>query len=438
MINDNLIEAHHLNLQINQERQQSNVFTIVGHISGIDPTTNRIKVVVPTWTNDNTTYLESGWIPLGTSVAGNQYGIQLLPFGQATVTDVTGENSSQNGNTPMAEQVLVHVVGRKRGLYIQSVQMFNQVDVPPSGYDDPSGVKAAPGEWLFKHSTGQYLYFSNDNNIKLESLTNPAPVVQTDQTPSSCDQNIVISAAAYGQNTNTNNDNVHTATSTIEIISDSKGAITTTDSNLLLSAINPDAESTASNSTSVALNSNVTKGTMGQANIDLSASSKGAAIDNAEFTLESETQSTGTCAGTINVNASDIGAGTLDINVKGLTADLNITVDGVTNVMTVTVTDGIVNLITNIVNVDCNAANVDTDTLDVVCSTTASVVSPVTTVTSEQILLGLTGGTPLLNAVTAAFLNGHTHSGVMAGAGTTGPMTTPIPEDVMCLNVSGS
>src|SRR5665213_2243649 len=83
---DSAQEVHHLNLHINQENTASLVFTKIGHVSAVDPTTNQIKVVITDWTNDNQTYMESGWIPLGTAAAGNQFGIQLLPFGGATVT----------------------------------------------------------------------------------------------------------------------------------------------------------------------------------------------------------------------------------------------------------------------------------------------------------------------------------------------------------------
>jgi hypothetical protein len=178
---DHLQEAQHLNLHINQERTQDLVFQVVGHISAVDPTTNKIKVVIPTWTDDNANYIESGWVPLGTAVAGNQFGIQLLPFGGATVTDPTGQMSASNGNQPAAEQVLVHVLGRKKGLYVVGVQKFNTVDVPPSGYQDKSGVQAGSGEWLFKHATGNYIYFDNTGVLTVQAYTNPAPVLQNNQ-----------------------------------------------------------------------------------------------------------------------------------------------------------------------------------------------------------------------------------------------------------------
>lgn len=442
MIDDNLIEHAHQTLQNSQEAQQSNVFTKVGHVSWVDPTTNLIKVVVPDWTNDNQTYMETGPIQLGTPCAGNQYGIQLLPFGQATVTDVTGEQSAQNGNTPMAEQVLVHILGRKRGLYVQGVQMFNQADVPPSGYQDKSGVKANAGEWLFKHSSGGYLYFANQNSITLESYTNPAPVVQTNQTPTGCTQDLNFKSTADGRNTNTNNDNTNTSEANINVTADSSGGTTSNNSNVNVSAQN-NSGTQAQNTASVAVDSTVTSGSIGQANLDLKANSKGATSDNAEFTLEAATQSVGQSQGTINIDAGQIGTGQLDINVKGITGTLNVTVDGTTNEMTVTVTNGIVNVITDIVNVDCEEANItantsttlETGTLDATCTGTATVTAPQANIFSEAVILGNGTAEALLNNLSALVYNEHTHE---APGGVTGPPNQPIDSASECKNVFGS
>jgi len=449
--NDHLIEAAHLNLHINQENTANLVFSVLGHISGVDPTTNKIKVVIPTWTNDNSTYMESGWVPLGTMAAGNEFGIQLLPFGGATATDPTGQNNAQNGNQPAAEQVLVHVLGRKKGLYVVGVQTFNTIDVPPTGYEDKSQVKAQAGEWLFKQASGSYLYFANDNTVQLEALTNPAPVLQTDQTPSDCNTNVVIASSAFGKNSNKNSHTVGSANGTIEIIADSSGATGATQSNLLLSAINPDAEEQAQTTTNVSLNSNVTKGSIGHANLDLVASSKGALSDNAEFTLEASTQSVGQAQGTINIDAGNIGTGQLDINVKGITGTLNILVDGTTNIMNVTVVNGIVNVTTDIVNVDCLEANVTAATATTVttgnlvasCAGTAeltaggttTVTAPQTNVFSDAVILGNGTALALLNDLSAQVYNNHTHP---APGGTTGVPNEPITPTAECQNVFGS
>lgn len=439
--NDYGTEAAHLNLHINQENTSNLVFSVLGHVSGVDPTTNRIKVVIPTWTNDNNTYMESGWVPLGTMVAGNEFGIQLLPFGGATPTDPTGQNGSQDGNVPAAEQVLVHVLGRKKGLYVVGVQMFNTVDVPPTGYQDISGIQAAAGEWLFKQASGSYLYFSNDNETKLVSLINPAPVLQTDQTPDTAGANLLLSAAGYGKNSNTNNENVQTANGTIEIVADSNGGSQAANSTVSIEATQTDGEATANNTSAVSASSTVTTGAVGQANLDLIASSKGALLDNAEFTLGAETQNTGAAKGTINIDAGTLGTGQLDIKVKGITGTLNILVDGETNEMNVTVTDGIVNVITNIVNVDCNEANVtattsttvETGTLTATCAGIATVIAPQANIVSAAVILGVGVAKRLLNDLAAQIFNVHTHQD--AGTGPPFEQITPGEE---CQNVFGS
>jgi hypothetical protein len=309
---DGLIEFNHLALQNAREAAGTNVFTLVGQVSGVDPTTNRIKVVIPSWTNDNTTYMESGWIPLGTPVAGNQFGIQLLPFGQATVTDPLAQKNSQNGNVPLSEQVLVHVLGTKRGLYIQSVQMFNQVDVPPTGYQDLSNVKAAPGEWLFKHSTGAYLYFSNDNLVELVSLTNPAPVVQTNQTPSDLTQTMNLGVQAVGTNSNKNGDQPDT------------------------------------------VNANL--------NIDNIATDGQTNNANTNETILSTTR--GLAAKTLNITADSAqGDGRYIINIASNDSELTINITGNNNTYNLNVPDGVVNVTSDTTNVKSDTVNLGTGTM---------------------------------------------------------------------------
>jgi hypothetical protein len=307
---DALIEFNHLALQNAREAAGTNVFTLVGQVSGVDPTTNRIKVVIPSWTNDNTTYMESGWIPLGTPVAGNRYGIQLLPFGQATVKDPLAQKNSQNGNTPMTEQVLVHVLGTKRGLYIQSVQMFNQVDIPPSGYqDDISNVKASNGEWLLKHSTGSYLYFANDNTVDLLNLINPAPVVQTDQTPDSVSPVFNFGIVADGVNSNKNGSKPQTV------------------------------------STQLNIKNTVTGGTTNNATT-------------AE-TISSDTQ--GVASKSLNITADNTqGAGRYTINIAANDAELTINITGNNNTYNLNVPDGTVNVTSDTTNVKSDTVNLGT------------------------------------------------------------------------------
>lgn len=351
-------ETHHLNLHINQENTASLVFTKIGHVSAVDPTTNQIKVVIPDWTNDNATYMESGWIPLGTSVAGNQFGIQLLPFGGATVTDPSGQSNASNGNIPMAEQVLVHVVGRKKGLYIQGVQMFNTVDVPPTGYQDKSGIAAQSGEWLMKHASGSFMYFTNQGSIELNSFTNPAPVLQTTQTPNLVTQLLNFIATAVGTNSNKNGNKPATAEATYNCGANASGGQTNT-----------------------------------------------ALVSDAVISAD---MGTATKTTTIQADATQ-GRGTYTINITSNNSSMTINIDGNTNTYNLNVVNGTVNVQSETSNIKSNTVNLGTGIMKA-----------------------------LLTDVYAQWMEGHTHSGVMSGSDTTGPMVQQVTPDQEAKNANAS
>jgi hypothetical protein len=269
-------------------------------------------------------------------------------------------------------------------------------------------------------------------------------VLQTDTAPGTLDQTLVLASQAIGQNSNTNGDTVNTVNSNVTIIADSAGGSATANSNLSLTAQQTNAETTANNTASTILESLITTGAIGQANLDLKANSQGADIDQAQFTLEAKSQSVGTANGTINIDAGNLGTGQLDINVKGITATMNILVDGITNVMNITVTQGVVNVITDIVNVDCLEANVtaatsttvETGTLTATVGTEATVTSPQTNIISGIVTLGDGTATQLLNQVSAAIYNAHDH--IDPQGGVTGPPNQLITPAVSCINVFGS
>jgi hypothetical protein len=407
---DHDIEAAQLMLQINQEQIGDSTACHLGYIGGVDPTTNKIQVIFPTATNDDQTYMQSGWIPLGTMVAGNQFGIQLLPFGNGTVTNPTGEaDDSNNNKTQAAEQVLVHVLNRQNGMYITGVQRFNNIDVPPSGYQDKSMIKAAAGEWLFKHASGSYQYYANDGELKLVSLTNPAPILQPKDAPDSVSQNLLLSAAAEGTNSNSNGDKVHSSNGTIELVADANGGSQNENSTINISAEQSNPEQTAQNTSAISVSSEVTAGTVGQANVDLTASSKGATQDNAEFTLSAETQNQGSSTGNITIDAGDIGTGNLNITVKGQTATVKIEVTGQTNEMDITVQDGTVNLTCDTTNVKSGTINLGTGTMK-----------------------------RILTDIAAQVYNSHTHGGVMSGDSTTSTPNQQIQSSDEAQNANAS
>src|SRR6185437_6431615 len=296
---DNLIEAINLNLHNNQERDQNRTYAVMANISAVDPTTNRIKAVVDTWTNDNQTYMESGWLQLTTPAAGNQYGIQILPFGGATTNDPKAQNQGNNGSQPPAEQVVLNVVGHKKALYLGGVQAFNTTNVPPSGYQDKSQIQANAGEWLFKHACGNYLYFANANLLKLISLTNPTPVLQTDQTPDDLSQDIVIGVQAVGVNSNTNGDEPKTVTANGELVSSSTGGQTSSTANLNLGATATSSDNENTQTVEANVNQNVTASTTQQSD-EINAT-----LTNSITATANDDQGTATAQANQTVSATD-------------------------------------------------------------------------------------------------------------------------------------
>lgn len=306
---DSAVETFHLGLHINQEQSNSKVFTVIGHISGVDPTTNKIKCVIPTWTNDTQTYMETGWIPLGTMKAGNQEGIQILPFGGATVTDLTGQVNNPNA---APEQVLIHVLGQKKAFYVVGVQTFNLQDVPPSGYQDKSGVAAQAGEWLFKHASGNYLYFSNQNTVKLISLTNPSPVLQQQDAPSVLNQNLEIGVQAIGTNASSGGSQPATVNSILTIgNSASDGQTNNANTNESVTSVNQ-----------------------------------------------------GLASKILSITADSVqGNGRYAINIDANDAELSITITGNNNTYNLNVPDGIVNVVSQTSNIKSDTVNLGTGTM---------------------------------------------------------------------------
>jgi hypothetical protein len=282
---------------------------------------------------------------------------------------------------------------------------------------------------------------SNKNIVELEAYTNPAPVLQTDQPPTTCETSITIASAAYGQNSNINGDNVPTVIATTDIIADSAGASATTTSNLNLISEHTDAEASAVNTSNTSVEARITNGSSGNANLNLVATSLGADQDNAQFTLACEGQNAPTATGTINVNAADLGVGNLNINVTGLNSTMNILLNGTTNELNITVTKGIINEISDVLSVENLSTSVATTTMNVAAAGTVTVTAggtvtvtaPQVNVFSEAVILGLGIAKRLLNDLAAQIFNIHTH--MDAGTGVPYQQITPIEE---CQNVFGS
>ena len=99
-----------------------------GHIATYDPLLHRVRCVVPSMTDQDGTPSLSGWMPLATMSAGDGYGVQVIPFGGATVDDPTA-----------GEQVVIGVFDRQRG--VAAVQaMFYHANAPPPATNLPTAA----------------------------------------------------------------------------------------------------------------------------------------------------------------------------------------------------------------------------------------------------------------------------------------------------------
>lgn len=113
---------------------------IVGHISSYDPAKHRIRVIVPTYTDDGINFVESGWIKWPGMSVGPGYGVQFAPMGGATI------------NEPMkGEGVLIQRLDNRLGNAAVVGLLFNDVDTAPGG------TTLQPGEIIIKAQSGSVL-----------------------------------------------------------------------------------------------------------------------------------------------------------------------------------------------------------------------------------------------------------------------------------------
>lgn len=93
-----------------------------GHISSYDPTTHRVRCIIPSMTDQDGNPMLSGWMPMGTMSAGGGYGVQVIYKGGATAQNPTA-----------GEQVLIAVFDRQRGVAAVPCMFFGGGLVPPNG-----------------------------------------------------------------------------------------------------------------------------------------------------------------------------------------------------------------------------------------------------------------------------------------------------------------
>lgn len=152
-------------LQVAQQQFGDRIQCVTGFVSSYDPSSHRVRCIVPSWFNPGSSELTlTGWIPLASQWTGNGWGMQFAPFGGATQTNPTG-----------GEQVLLTVYSDRNGTYIGTALLWSDkvaVALPT----------LAAGEGVLKHSSGSALYFRADGSVLIQSAAGLTATVGGDLT----------------------------------------------------------------------------------------------------------------------------------------------------------------------------------------------------------------------------------------------------------------
>lgn len=119
-----------------------------GHISVYDPQLHRIRAIVPTLRTDAGTPVLSPWMPLGSLMVGNGWGIQYIPVGGSTFENPT-----------VGELVQIHIIERTNGITLGAHLHFSQQMMPPI----PNGN---PGDLIMQGPNGNYVYLQSNASGK--------------------------------------------------------------------------------------------------------------------------------------------------------------------------------------------------------------------------------------------------------------------------------
>lgn len=129
------------------------------HIASYDPTLHRVRVVFPTLRNGDGAPVLSPWMPLATVWAGAGFGMQVAPYGGASITDPTA-----------GEPCVIELIGRKFGAAATAHLYFNGQVTPPL-------TTLQPGEALLQHKTGSLLHFLTTGDVQLTTAGNLSATV---------------------------------------------------------------------------------------------------------------------------------------------------------------------------------------------------------------------------------------------------------------------
>jgi hypothetical protein len=152
--------------------------SLYGHVASYDPATHRVRLVIPSLDDGDGNYVLTGWMPLGTMMAGAGWGVQIAPLGGATIANPTG-----------GELCRVSLIERNYGAAVCAEMVFNQVNTPP--FTDlqggEMGIKALSGSFLRFHASGQV-----ELNLPTGDLA--ATVVQGNITATAEQGNVTVAA----------------------------------------------------------------------------------------------------------------------------------------------------------------------------------------------------------------------------------------------------
>jgi hypothetical protein len=167
---------HNTKLAAHQQQGDYAPF-VYGHIANYDPATHRVRCVLPSIRNEDDTPALTGWMPLGSGMAGQGWGIQMAPLGGATIENPT-----------KGELVIIQRVDRQVGVTAVASMVFNQVNTPP-------GPSIKPGEMVISSSFGSSLKFDAENNITITSSGKVTVDAQGDVTLMTAG-NLILQAAS--------------------------------------------------------------------------------------------------------------------------------------------------------------------------------------------------------------------------------------------------
>lgn len=122
---------------------------VYGHVASYDPTTHRIRAVLPAMRDEGGNPILTAWMPLGTAMSGVGIGIQFAPMGGATLDNPT-----------KGELVKIARFDRTLGVGFVDGFMFNTVATPPV-------TDLKPGELAIVANGGSLMRFHEDKSVEL-------------------------------------------------------------------------------------------------------------------------------------------------------------------------------------------------------------------------------------------------------------------------------